>query len=104
MAISKGKGHRLSRWVSKIVRAQFHRAQFHRAGRHCPIEEVDGFAPPFLFGEPAYYTTVTGKPILGRLSAYRRAYGRPVYHCSTVRIVVGRGWLAEQLAKHVGPL
>lgn len=98
MAISKGKGHRLSRWVSKIVRAQFH-----QAGRHCPIEEVDGFAAPTLFGEPAYYTTVTGKPV-HYPSAYRRAYGRPVYHCSTVRIVVGRGWLAEQLAKHVGPL
>jgi hypothetical protein len=59
---------------------------------HCPVEVVDGSdEAPKLVGRTYYWTTPSGKTIV----KYPAAYGyRTLYHRSTVRVVVGAGWVA----------
>lgn len=58
-----------------------------------PIVDVDGFQEPTVEGEGYYHTTISGKTRV----YHPNAYGWPtLYHPSTKRIVVGRGWLIEQ--------
>ena len=64
-------------------------------GKSYPIEIEEGFSPPRREGESHHYINKSG----GRVwypNAYRRAYGKPIYVHSTVRILVGAGWLIEQ--------
>ena len=63
------------------------------ANNTTPVIVIEGHLPPKLLGERARYTTPNGKPVRYP-NAYRRAWGKPVYHCSTRRVVVGTGWLA----------
>lgn len=65
-----------------------------QAVRYAPIRVVDGAKAPQQLGESGYWTTPSGA-ICRHPSAYRRAFGRPVYNASTVRVEVGREWLAE---------
>ncbi len=46
---------------------------------HIPVETVPGDSAPAVQGESSP-------------NAYRRAWGRPVYHRSTLRVVVGESW------------
>ena len=66
------------------------------AGSPYPIKLVDGFEEPAAYGSEAYYTTPAGKPVY-HPNAYRRAFGRPVYHHCTLEIVVGIGWVLENV-------
>lgn len=66
------------------------------AGSTCPIAVVDGDAAPHTTGSTGYYTTPGGRPVRYP-HAYRRAWGKPVYHCSDYRLEVGREWLAQHL-------
>jgi len=59
-----------------------------RANR--PVVVVRGGAAPTIGGEASYYTTPSGKTIVHHPGAYG---WRTVYHCSTVRTVVGADWL-----------
>jgi hypothetical protein len=59
---------------------------------HPPVYVVDGCGSPTLLGDFGHWTTPSGKPV-AYPNAYRRAFGRPVYHCSTLRVIVGRAWL-----------
>lgn len=58
-----------------------------------PVVVVDGDIRPHMAGEHGYHTTPSGKTIV----RHPNAYGwRTVYHCSTLRVEVGRDWLAER--------
>lgn len=59
----------------------------------CPVHEIDGAAPPRLAGESYYWTTPSGKTRV----EHPNAYGWPTrYWPSTLRVEVGREWLAAQ--------
>jgi hypothetical protein len=62
-------------------------------GAHCsmPVELVPGDAAPQIVGESHHYVTPGGKPVRWP-SAYRRAWGKPIYVASTRRVVVGVEW------------
>jgi hypothetical protein len=65
------------------------------------ITWVDGFARPKVIERATtyYYTTPGGRPV-HYPSAYRRAWGRPVYHCATKGTIrVGRGWALGRAIK-----
>lgn len=63
----------------------------------CPVEVIPGDSAPREVGKAAYYTTAGGKPVY-HPNAYRRAWGKCVRHCSTIRVEVGEEWISE----HVG--
>jgi len=71
------------------------RAQAPGAERHLPIRVVDGDQAPQLLGTSYHWETPSGQ-ICRYPSAYRRAFGRPVYCASTRRVEVGREWLASR--------
>lgn len=78
---------RQARNLSKTVRSHVG-----MNGKPYPIVDVDGFSPPKVEGYGYYHTTLSGKTVV----RYPNAYGyRTLYHPSTKRIVVGRGWLIE---------
>lgn len=64
-------------------------------GKRYPIALEDGFAAPEVRGE-SFYWTWTPNPKGTRV---RRSVGscpyRTYYHGSSLRVVVGRGWLTE---------
>jgi hypothetical protein len=87
--------------ISRIIRAaseyrSYVRAQAEAAGSTCPINVVPGSAAPHTTGSSYYFTTPGGKPVRYP-SAYRKAFGRPVYNASTYAIEVGADWLAKRL-------
>jgi hypothetical protein len=57
----------------------------------CPVRIVAGALAPEVRGESYHWTTPGGAPVRYP-SAYSRAFGRPVYHASTLRVVVGEDW------------
>lgn len=76
------------RQISKHVRAACN-----QIGTPYQIVTVDGFDAPKLVGRSYYWTTLSGKTIVN----HPNAYGYPtLYHASTLRIQVGRGWLISQ--------
>jgi hypothetical protein len=77
---------RLKRLVRRLAGAQ--------AGRRVVV--VPGCAPPKLCGEGYHWVTPGGRPVY-HPSAYRRAFGRPVYVHSTRRVEVGAMWLAARV-------
>ena len=78
------QGRRLSKAV---------RAEVGMSGKTYPIVVEEGNDGPRVEGEPHYHTTPSGKTIV----RYPGAYKWPtLYHPSTIRIVVGMGWLVEK--------
>ncbi len=77
---------RAMRWQGAPVRSTM--AFWVRAGTDAPRE----------VGREQHYVTPAGKRVWYP-SAYRRAFGRPIYVPSTVRVVVGAAWLGRRLAK-----
>jgi len=73
--------------------ADFNRAARLDAGAHTsmPVEVVEGDSAPSVAGESYYHTTPSGE-LCEYPSAYRKAFGRPVYHPSTRRVEVGADW------------
>lgn len=75
--------------VRRLVRSA---AQAHA---NCPVVVIDGNQAPDLRGRSYYWTTMSGKTEI----RHPNAYGWPcLYHRSTLRVVVGAEWLAQQLA------
>ena len=57
------------------------------------IQIIPGIAlAPRTVGESYYWTTPSGA-ICHHPNAYSRAFGRPVYHGSTRRVIVGSEWI-----------
>jgi hypothetical protein len=71
------------------------RAQAPHAETYAPIVVVDGTQAPQRRGTGYYFETPSGQ-ICHHPNAYRRAFGRPIYCASTVRVEVGREWLAAK--------
>jgi hypothetical protein len=82
------------RELSRLVRAHC------GAASSRPIVVVPGRGAPRKCGEGCRFETPGGRPVY-HPSAYRRAYGRPVYVASTRRVEVGAQWVARRLAKIV---
>lgn len=80
-----------------------------RASRNnLPVVIVAGDAPPRERGSGWHYTTPGGDPVRYP-NAYRKAWGKPVYHPSTSRIEVGAEWpmhvgLATRVLREGGAL
>ncbi len=68
-------------------------------GKSCPIYTVPGFAAPRVEGKSYHWTTPGGRPVY-HPSAYARAFGKAVYHGSTLQIVVGAGWMLRAAQRH----
>lgn len=66
------------------------------ARNNCPIEIIKGNNPPKLKGRSYYYTNKSGDEIRYP-EAYRKAFGKPIYNSSTIRVEVGDNWLLSQL-------
>jgi len=62
---------------------------------NCPIEIIKGNTPPKLKGRGYYYTNKSGDEIRYP-EAYRKAFGKPIYNHSTIRVEVGSNWLLNQ--------
>lgn len=56
-----------------------------------PVVVVPGNAAPALKGRSYHYTNKSGD-IIYHPSAYKRAWGKPIYHHSTLRVEVGKDW------------
>jgi len=89
----EGPDQRRSTWVSATA-ARVARAA---CGAHasCRVEIVPGDASPAMEGDGFHYTTPGGRSVY-HPNAYRRAWGKPVYHGSTIRVEVGEEWVREQ--------
>lgn len=66
------------------------------ARSNCPIQIVTGNSPPKLTGRSYYYTNKSGD-VIYHPNAYIRAWGKPIYNRSTIRIEVGSSWILENL-------
>jgi len=77
--------------LSKVVRAEVG-----LSGSPYPIKVVNGFQEPTTEGRKSRYTTRTGLPIYHPSAYAKRGWSSMVYHCSTLEIVVGAGWLISQ--------
>lgn len=62
------------------------------AGARVRVELVVGDESPRQIGTAAYWETPSGARC-HYPNAYRKAYGRPVYIHSTIRVQVGAGWM-----------
>lgn len=62
------------------------------AESHVRVKIVDGNVNPCLKGKSHYYTNKSGD-IIQSPNAYRRAWGKPIYHHSTIRVEVGIDWI-----------
>lgn len=82
-----------SREIDRLIRRKA------GAGANVPIVVVSGSrSAPRLLGTGGYYTTPGGARI-DHPNAYRRAWGKPVYHGSTLRVEVGGIWVCLRLAR-----
>ena len=66
------------------------------APSHYPVNVVDGAQPPTMKGT-SYHWRTPGGEICYSPNAYRRKFGKPIYHASTHRVEVGEMWLRELL-------
>ena len=61
------------------------------SGISVPIIFVEGDSKPECIGNKAYYTNKRGD-VIRHPSAYKKAWGKPIYHTSTMAIKVGMEW------------
>jgi hypothetical protein len=86
------KSGNLSILIKRLVRKSV------SARNNCPIKIVDGCDPPKLKGRGWYYTNKRGDEIHYPV-AYRKAWGKPIYNHSTIRVEVGGDWLLNSLTE-----
>lgn len=65
---------------------------FHHHDTSCKIEYIDGNCPPSLIGKRGHWTTKSGITVIYP-NAYRRAWGKPIYHKSTRKILIGKEYI-----------
>lgn len=61
-----------------------------------PVSIVGGNSAPSIKGHGFYYENKSGDKI-NYPSAYRKAWGKPIYIHSTLRIEVGGDWILDNL-------
>lgn len=59
-----------------------------------PLELVDGDSPPRTVGCSYGFTNKRGDKIY-HPNAYMRAWGKPIYHPSSLRVEIGADWLLD---------
>lgn len=67
-------------------------ARWHGITEPLPVVVVSGNRRPHVMGERWHHVTPSGD-VCHHPSAYRKAFGRPIYVASTRRIAVGAAWL-----------
>lgn len=72
------------------------RLQADAKGTPYPLEVVDGVDPPRLAGQSFYWTNKSGTKIKYP-SAYRKAFGNPIYNASSMCVEVGADWILDVL-------
>jgi len=80
------KNTNFSKMIKRAIRESVN------ARNNCPVVIVDGDMPPTLCGRSYYFTNKSGHKIR-HPSAYRKAWGKPIYNPSTIRVEVGSSWL-----------
>lgn len=65
------------------------------AWNNCHVEVIDGASEPEIAGESWHYETRCGRRIYHPSAYSRRGWSNMVYHCSTLRVVVGAEWFAR---------
>ena len=73
------------------LRRILRRAANEPVGSTVPIELIDGESAPVVRGLSWHYTNKSGD-LIYYPNAYRRAWGKPIYNCSTIRVEVGEEW------------
>lgn len=70
------------------------------AGAHasCPVELIDGNAAPTIRGESFHWETMGGRRIYHPSAYSRRGWSNMRYVGSTIRVEVGRDWLAARVS------
>lgn len=71
--------------------------QLCNARNNLPVIMVEGDKAPVIVGSDAHWTTPKGEYVR-HPNAYRKNFGRPIYHKSTVRVEVGAEFMADILA------
>lgn len=66
---------------------------------NCPVKIIEGFSAPKLKGSGFHYTNKSGE-IIRYPKAYMKAYGKPIYNQSSLRIEVGAEWLLNSFSLH----
>lgn len=56
-----------------------------------PIHIIEGDIAPRVVGRGFYYTNKSGD-LIRYPNAYQKAWGKPIYHKSTIRIEVGKDY------------
>jgi hypothetical protein len=77
----------LKKWIREVAGAR----------NNCRIVVVDGDSPPKLRGKSYYHTNKSGD-IIRHPNAYKRAWGKPIYVPSSIRVEVGSQWLLNGLS------
>lgn len=67
------------------------------ARNNCPVKIIEGSSIPKLKGYSSHYTNKSGD-IIRYPIAHKKAYGKPIYHSSSLRIEVGAEWLLTSLS------
>lgn len=67
------------------------------ARTNCPVIIIPGSNEPKLKGSGYHYTNKSGE-VINYPSAYMKAYGKPIYIPSSIRIEVGSDWLLNKLS------
>ncbi len=76
----------LKKWIREVAGAR----------NNCPIVVVKGGSAPTLLGKSYHYVNKSGD-IIRHPNAYKRAWGKPIYMPSTIRVEVGANWLLNGL-------
>ena len=85
---------RHDRRISKLVRSAIN-----CEGTPWTIDFIDGFDEPKLVGKGFHWTTRTGIPVQHPSAYSKEGWSSLVYHASTYRITVGKGWVLENILK-----
>ena len=84
------KNENISLVIKRMVR------QAANARNNCPIKIVNGNVAPIIKGHHFYWSNKSGD-VIRYPNAYKRAWGKPIYNHSTIRVEVGSDWLLTSL-------
>lgn len=87
-----GEPHVWTKW--RVETAKQIRKAAEMTSSQCSINISDGSSPPTKSGRGSLYTNKSGH-IIRYPNAYRRAWGKPIYQASTLKIEVGYEWLIQ---------
>lgn len=79
----------LSQFIRRVCR------EIAGAHRSMPVRLVAGSQAPVVTGRSYHWVTPGGRPV-HHPNAYRRAWGKPIYVCSTLSVEVGIEWVAAR--------